>query len=71
MAKIGHQPKAMYSLCKMASLARKLKFTKTSEKPLYNKTRVVLCKKRLQKKANIRKLTAFRKCPKLATMQRL
>ena len=55
----------------MGSLGRKLKFAKTCEKRLYNHTTVVLCKKRLQKKANIRKMTVFRKCPKLATMQRL
>ena len=72
MAKIGHQAKAMYSLCKMVSFARRLKFTKSSEKPLYNQTRVVLCKKRPPpQKANIRKQTAFRKWPKLATKQRL
>ena len=43
----GHSPR------KMVGLGRKLKFTKTCEKPLYNHTRVVLCKKRLQKVANI------------------
>ena len=54
----------------MVSLGRKLKFTKTREKRLYNHTRVVLCKKRLQKIDNIQKMTAFRKWPKLATMPR-
>ena len=31
---------------------------------------LVLCKKRLQKRANIRKMTRFRKWPKLAAIQR-
>ena len=60
-----------YSPRKMVSLGPKLKFTKTCEKRLYYHTRVVLRKKQLQKRANIRKMTAFRKWPKLATMQRL
>ena len=55
----------------MVSLGPKLKFTKTCEKRLYNDTRVVVCKKRMQQKANIRKMTAFRKWPKYAKMQRL
>ena len=55
----------------MVSLGPKLKFTKTCEKRLYNDTRVVVCKKRMQQKANIRKMTAFGKWPKYATMQRL
>ena len=60
-----------FSPCKMVSLGPKLKFTKTCEKSLYYHTRIVLRKKQLQKRANIRKMTAFRKWPKLATMQRL
>ena len=32
----------LYSLCKMVSLGRKLKFTKTCEKRLYNHTRLIL-----------------------------
>ena len=60
-----------YSPRKMVSLGPKLTFTKTCEKRLYNDTRVVVCKKRMQQKANIRKMTAFGKWPKYATMQRL
>ena len=115
-----------YSPRKMVSFGRKLKFTKTCEKRLYNmflwilifdpnwpfcvgyslcivanfghfrkavifwilaifwshfshtttlvwrwSPRVVVCEKWLQKIANIKKMTAFRKWPKLATMQRL
>ena len=52
MAKFGHHAKAII-LCKMVCLGRKLKFIKTCEKLLYNHTRVVLYKKRLQKVANI------------------
>ena len=60
-----------YSLCKLASLAPKLKFTKTCEKPINNTTRVTLSKKGLQKTANIQKMTPLRKSPKLATKQSL
>ena len=60
-----------YSPRKMVSLGPKSNFTKTCEKSLYYHTRVVLRKKQLQKIANIRKMTVFRKWPKLATMQRL
>ena len=56
MAKIGHYAKAI-AFAKTVSLGRKLKFTKTCEKRLYNHARVVLCKKRLQQVANIRKIT--------------
>ena len=55
----------------MVSLGPKLKFTKTCEKCLYYHIRVLLRKKQLQKIANIRKMTAFGKWPKYATMQRL
>ena len=70
MVKIGHYAKAINPR-KMVSLGPKLKFTKTCGKCLYYHTRVVLRKKQLQKRANIRKMTAFRKWPKLANMQRL
>ena len=60
-----------YSLCKMLSLGQKFKFSKTCEKRLYKHIRVVLCKKRLQKAPNIRKMTTFRKWPKLVTMHGL
>ena len=42
-----------YSLCKMASLGRKLKMPKTCDKRFYKHITLVLCKKRLQKAANI------------------
>ena len=45
-----------YSLCKIASLGQSLKLPKTCGKPLYKYIRVVLCKKRSSKKANIRKI---------------
>ena len=48
-----------YSPCKILSLGQKLKLPKTCEKPLYKHIRVVLCKKRLQKTANIRKMRGF------------
>ena len=60
-----------YSLCKMVSLAQKLKMPKTCDKRLYKHIRLVLCKKRLQKAANIWEMTLFWKLAKKATMQRL
>ena len=54
--KIGYSPCKGYSLCKSVSLVTsgpKLKFPKTSDKRLYNHTRVVLRKKRLEKTPNI------------------
>ena len=60
-----------YSPCKILSLGQKIKLRKTCEKHLYNYIRVVLCKKWLKKTANIRKMRAFWKWPKMATMQRL
>ena len=50
-----------YSLCKMVSLGQNLKFQKRREKRLENHIRFILCKKRLQKTPNIRKMTCFRK----------
>ena len=60
-----------YSPCKILSLGQKIKFPKTYKKPLYKHFRVILCKKRLQKTANIPKMRAFWKWPKMATMQRV
>ena len=60
-----------YSPCKILSLGQKIKLPKTCEKRFYKHIKVVLCKKRLQKTANIRKMRAFWKLPKMATMQRL
>ena len=58
-----------YSLCKMVSLGRKLKWPKTGHKWLYKHIRVVLCKKRFYKRANIQKMRRFWKLAKMATMQ--
>ena len=56
MAKDGHKG---YSPCKILSLGQKIKLPQTCEKRLYKHIRVVLCKKRLQKTAIIRKMRAF------------
>ena len=60
-----------YSPCKILSLGQKIKLPKTCEKRFYKHITVVLCKKRLEKTANIRKMRAFWKLPKMVTMQRL
>ena len=60
-----------YSLCKMVSLGQKLKMPKRCEKQFYEHNRVVVCKKPLPKTPCIRKMRAFWKWPKLATIQRL
>ena len=60
-----------YSLCKMVSLGQKLKMPKTCDKRFYKHIRLVLCKKRLQKAANIWEMRPFWKLAKMATMQRL
>ena len=59
--KIGDLPKAIahakdYSLRKMVSLGQKLKMPKTCQKSFYKTIRVVLCKKPLEKKPNIREM---------------
>ena len=50
-----------YSPCKKLSLSQKIKLPKACEKRFYKHIKVVLCKKRLEKQANIRKMRAFRK----------
>ena len=55
--------------CKILSLGQKLNMPKTCEKRFYKHIQVVLCKKRLQKPANIRKRRAFWKWPNMATVQ--
>ena len=55
----------------MVSLGQKLKMAKTCDKRLYKHIRLVLCKKRLQKAANIWEIRPFWKLAKMATMQRL
>ena len=59
IAKTGHQPKAIYSLCKIVPLGQKLKMQKNMLKTFLQHIAVVLCKKRLEKTANIRKMRAF------------
>ena len=58
MAKNGHNAKAI-AHAKYVTLGQKIKLPKTCEKRFYKHIRVVLCKKRLQKTANIRKMRAF------------
>ena len=48
----------------------KRKLPKICEKRFYKHIRVVLCKKRLEKTANIRKMRAFPKGPKTATLKK-
>ena len=60
-----------YSPCKTLSLGQKIKLPETCQKHLYKHIKVVLCKKRLEKTANIRKMRPSWKLPKMATMQRL
>mgnify|MGYP006896146341 CR=1 FL=1 len=65
--KNGHYAKALckgYSLCKMVSLGQKIKLPKTSEKRFYKHITDVLCKKRLQKALNMRKMRQFWKLEK-------
>ena len=57
--------------CKILTLGQKLQIPKTCEKQLHYHNRVVVCKKRLEKTPNSRKMRAFWKWPKLATMQKL
>ena len=57
--------------CNLLSLGQKIKLPKTCEKRFYNTLQLFYAKKRLQKTANIRKMEAFWKWPKMATMQRL
>ena len=55
-----------YSLCKIFTLGQKLKMQKNMLKTFRQHFAVVLCKKRLQKTANIRKVRHFEKCQKWA-----
>ena len=61
----------LYSLSKIVSLGQKLKLSKICQKWFFNPIAVVLCKKRLEKAINIRKMRPFWKSTKMATMQRL
>ena len=70
MAKNGHQPKAI-AFAKSSFLGQKLKMQQNMLKTFLQHIPVVLCKKRLEKTANIRKMRAFWKWPKMATKQNL
>ena len=50
-------------------MGQKIKLPKTCKKRFYKHIKVVLCKKRLEKTANIQKMRAFEKFPKMATVQ--
>ena len=52
-------PSKGYRLCKIVTLGQKLKMHKNMLKTFVQHIAVVLCKKRLQKTANIRKMRAF------------
>ena len=58
MAKNGHQAKAI-DFDKIVTLAQKLKMHKNMLKTFLQHIAVVLCKKRLEKTANIGKMRAF------------
>ena len=64
-------PSKGYRLGKIVTLGQKLKMHKNMLKTFLQHIAVVLCKKRLPKTANIRKMRAFWKLPKMATKQRL
>ena len=60
-----------YRLCKMVSLAQKLKFVKTCGKSIYKHIRMVLRKRMLKKRATKQKVSRFEDLAKMATLQRL
>ena len=64
-------PSKGYRLCKIVTLAQKFKMHKNMLKTFLPHIEVVLCKKGLEKTANIGKMRAFWKWPKMATKQRL
>ena len=53
-----------YNLCKMVSFRQKIKLPKTCGKRLHKHIAVVLCKKRMEETANIRKMRRFWKLEK-------
>ena len=65
--KIGNHAKAI-AHDKILTLGQKLKFHTTCQNPFYKYFTVVLCRKPLEKKTNIREMRAFSKS---ALMQRL
>ena len=70
VAKSGHNAKAI-AHAKSSVWVKKKKLPKAGKNRFYKHIRVVVCKKRLKKAANIRKMRAFGKWAKVATMQRL
>ena len=64
-------PSIGYSLCKVLTLGQILKMQKNMRRTLLQDIAGVLCKKWLQKTANILKMRAFWKLPKIASKQRL
>ena len=64
-------PSKGYSLGKMVTLGQKLKMQKNMLNTFLQDIAVVLCKKRLEKTANIRKMRPFWKFRKISTKQRL
>ena len=65
IAKNGHQAKAI-AFAKSSLFGQTLKMQKNMLKTFLQHTEVVLCKKRFEKTANIRKMRAFLKLPKIA-----
>ena len=65
------QPSKGYRPCKIVTLGQKLKMHKNMLKTFLQHIAVLLCKKQLQRTANIGKMRAFWKLPKMATKQRL
>ena len=65
--KIGHHAKAI-AHAKSSFWEKKLKLQKTCQNPFYKSFTVVLCKKPLEKRSNIREMRPFSKS---ATMQNL
>ena len=59
MAKNCHNAKAIAHGCKILSLGQKLKLPKTCGKRFYKHIKAVLCEKRLEKTAHIRKMRGF------------
>ena len=48
-----------YSPCKILSLGHKIKLAKTCQKRFYKHIKILLCKKRLEKRTHIRNMRAF------------
>ena len=59
MAKNGHEAKAVDLVSKIVTLGQKLKMHKNMLKTFSQHIAVVLCKKQLEKTANIRNMRAF------------